>query len=157
MFGCRVMHSAYVMSVIWIAKWETVPSDMCAQRRLKSACAPALSDLSLRCPYEETLQPWPFKMCAVKIQISMRIRACWSESSLGAHVRMTFFLPSRLISLALICHIIFASTILCQYQIQNKTWNCTPVCNVKEIWSALGWTTQIVSTSCEDLNYPAYV
>ena len=31
---------------------------MCAGRRLKSDCAKAQSDLSLRCPHEETLYPW---------------------------------------------------------------------------------------------------
>ena len=40
-------------SIIWVAMWEIVPSDMCAQRRLRSACAFAQSDQSLRCPHEE--------------------------------------------------------------------------------------------------------
>ena len=31
---------------------------MYAQRRLKSACASAQSDQSLRCPHEETLNSW---------------------------------------------------------------------------------------------------
>ena len=35
---------------------ENVPSDMCAQRRLRSACATAQADQSLRCPLKETLQ-----------------------------------------------------------------------------------------------------
>ena len=35
--------------------WENRPSDMCAQRRLKSACASAQSDQSLRYPHEDTL------------------------------------------------------------------------------------------------------
>ena len=30
---------------------------VCAQRRLRSACASAQSDQSLRCPHEETLGP----------------------------------------------------------------------------------------------------
>ena len=38
--------------------------------------------ISLRCPYEDTLHPWLFKMRPVKILVSG-----WSESSLGAHVR----------------------------------------------------------------------
>ena len=31
---------------------------MCGQRRLKSACASAQADLSLRCPHEELLHHW---------------------------------------------------------------------------------------------------
>ena len=38
----------------WIATWENVTSDMCAQRRLKSACASGCL-ISLRCPHEDTL------------------------------------------------------------------------------------------------------
>ena len=37
---------------------ENVLSDMCAQRRLISACACAQSDHSLRCPHEENLHHW---------------------------------------------------------------------------------------------------
>ena len=42
---------------ICAATWENVTSDMCAQRRLRSACAAAQSDQSLRCPLKETLHP----------------------------------------------------------------------------------------------------
>ena len=38
---------------------ENEPPDMCAQRRLKSACA---SYQVLRCPHEEILYPWISKM-----------------------------------------------------------------------------------------------
>ena len=65
--------------------WENRPSDMCAQRRLKSACASAQSDQSLRYPHEDTLYPWLSKMYPVKILIRLRECAVWSESSLGAH------------------------------------------------------------------------
>ena len=41
--------------------------DMCAQRRLRSACPSAQFDQSLRCPHEETLHPWLSKMRQVKI------------------------------------------------------------------------------------------
>ena len=41
---------------------ENIPSDMCTQRRLKSACASAQSDQSLCSPLEETLHPWQAKM-----------------------------------------------------------------------------------------------
>ena len=44
------------------ARRENVPPDMCAQRRLKSACTSAQSDQSLRCPYEITSYPWLSKM-----------------------------------------------------------------------------------------------
>ena len=42
----------------WSAAWENVPSDMCAQRRLRLACAFAQSDQNLRSAHEETLHPW---------------------------------------------------------------------------------------------------
>ena len=38
---------------IRVATWENVPSDLCAQRKLKSACASVQSDQSFRCPHEE--------------------------------------------------------------------------------------------------------
>ena len=40
----------------------------------------------LRCPHEETLQPWILKMHPLKILIRVGVRAGWSESSLGAPV-----------------------------------------------------------------------
>ena len=60
---------------------------MCAQRRLRSACASAQSDQSLRCAQEETLHLWVFKMRPLKILIRLRECAGWSESSMGARVR----------------------------------------------------------------------
>ena len=53
---------------------ENVPSDMCAQRRLRIACAFAQSDQSLRWAHEETLHTWLSKMRSVKILI--RLREC---------------------------------------------------------------------------------
>ena len=76
---------------IRIATWKNVPSEMCAQWRLRSACASAQSAQSLRCQHIETLHPWLSKMRPVKIQISLRESAGWSESSLGAHVRRDVF------------------------------------------------------------------
>ena len=38
---------------MWIATSENVPSHVYVQRRLKSACASAQCDQSLRCPHEE--------------------------------------------------------------------------------------------------------
>ena len=52
------------LTCVWIIKknkynlsatWENIPADMCAKRRLKSACASAQFDQSLRCPREGTL------------------------------------------------------------------------------------------------------
>ena len=40
------------------ATLENVPFHMCAQRGLKTACASAQSDQSLRCEHEEILHPW---------------------------------------------------------------------------------------------------
>ena len=44
---------------------------MCAQRRLKSTCASAQSDFSLRGPHKETLHPWLFRMRPVNIFIGL--------------------------------------------------------------------------------------
>ena len=73
--------------VIWAATWEKVPSYMWAQRRLKSACASAQSDQSLRCPHEETLHPYLSKMRSVKILIRLCKCADRSESSVSEHAR----------------------------------------------------------------------
>ena len=64
--------------------WENVPSDMCAQRRLRSACAFAQSDQSLRCSHEETSLFWLSKMRRVTILIRQCECAGLCEFSLGA-------------------------------------------------------------------------
>ena len=51
-----------------------IPTDMCAKRRLKSACASTQSAQSLCCEHEETLHPWLSKMRPVKNLIRMRMR-----------------------------------------------------------------------------------
>ena len=66
---------------------KNIPSEMCAQRRLKSVCASAQTDLSLRCALEETLHPWLSKRCPMKILIRMHNCAGLPESLLDAHVR----------------------------------------------------------------------
>ena len=71
--------------------WTEVPSNMWAKQRLKSECAFAQSDQSLRCLHEETLHPCPSKMRSVKILIRLCECAGWSESSLGAQVRRYVF------------------------------------------------------------------
>ena len=70
---------------------ENVLSCMYAHRRLKSACASALTDQRYRCPHEHFLRPWSSKMRPMKILIRLRECAVWSESSLGAHVRRYVF------------------------------------------------------------------
>ena len=47
----------YLSPTSWAATGESVPSEMCAQRRLMSAYASAQSDQILRCPHEQTLHP----------------------------------------------------------------------------------------------------
>ena len=60
-------------------KWQ------CAQRILRSAWASAQSDLSLRCPHEESLGPQlPIERIA-KTLIGLGGCPGWSESWLGAH------------------------------------------------------------------------
>ena len=78
---------------IWDAMRENIPSDMFIQRRLKSACASAQSEEGLRLPHE---YPWHPKMRPVKILISLRECAGWSESSLGSKIRRCIFWHSRL-------------------------------------------------------------
>ena len=71
---------------IWTATGENAPSEACSQQILKSFCASAQSDQSLRWPYEESLHPWLSKVRPVRILIRLRECAGWSESSPGAHV-----------------------------------------------------------------------
>ena len=67
----------------WAAAWQNQQNGHCAQRRHRSACASAQSDLSLRCPHEETLGPQlPTDRTAKTL---IRLGGCpgWSESLLG--------------------------------------------------------------------------
>ena len=77
--------------IIWGATWDNVPSDMCDQRRLKSACASVYTYQSFRCPHEEILRPRLSKMRLGKILIRLCECAGWSESLLGADVRRYVF------------------------------------------------------------------
>ena len=52
---------------------------MCGQRRHKSACASAQSDLSLHCLHEETLHPWLSKIPSKDSDQTL--------NTLGTHVR----------------------------------------------------------------------
>ena len=80
-----------VLTALWTVFWENVPSDMCAKRRLKSACTTAQSDRSPRRPHEETSHPMLSKMRPVKILIRLHEFGSWSESSLCAYVRRYIF------------------------------------------------------------------
>ena len=71
---------------IWAATYEKI-----SQRRLKSVCTSTHSHQSLRCPHDETLYPWLFKMWPVKIPIRLCVCTGWSESSLDAHVQRYVF------------------------------------------------------------------
>ena len=71
---------------IWAASWQNQQNGLCAQRRLRSALASALSDQSLRCPYEETLGPQlPTERTAKTL---IRLSGCpgWSEPYAGRSV-----------------------------------------------------------------------
>ena len=60
------------IKTIWSVVWENRPLDICAQRRLRSACASAQADQSLRCPLEETSDPFLSKE---------RQRRLWADSA----------------------------------------------------------------------------
>ena len=67
----------------WATAWQNKQNDLCAQRRLRSACASAQSDQSQPCPPEATLGPkLPIERTAKTL---IRLGGCpgWSESSLG--------------------------------------------------------------------------
>ena len=73
---------AYFTDTCWMSRdvtWENVPSDMCAQIILRSACAYAQADLSLRCPLEESLDPCPSKERPAKTDQT----ACKSEDTIS--------------------------------------------------------------------------
>ena len=57
-FICMKSHNAKKKK----KKKKSVHSDMCAQRRLQSACASPQSDQSLRCLHDETLHSWLSKI-----------------------------------------------------------------------------------------------
>ena len=87
----RVINTRPVTSVYAInntaVKAENVPSGLCAKRRLKSACASGQSNQSSLSAWR-TLHSWLSKKRPVTILIRLRECAGWSESSLGAPVRL---------------------------------------------------------------------
>ena len=70
----------------WAATWQNKQSDLCAQRRLRSAWASVQSDQSLRCTHEVTLGPQLPIECTAKTLIRMDGCQGWSETSLGAQI-----------------------------------------------------------------------
>ena len=58
----------------WTVTWENEPSDICAQRRLRSACASIQTYQSLHYPHEVILHHLLSEMRTVKILI--RLREC---------------------------------------------------------------------------------
>ena len=55
-FHLRVfIYLIYLFFFYWVAPYETVSSDICGQRRPRSACASAQSDQGLHCPLTESL------------------------------------------------------------------------------------------------------
>ena len=55
-----------VAEMSWAASWQNQQNGMCAQWRLRLACASAQSDRSLRCPHEESSGPWLPIECTAK-------------------------------------------------------------------------------------------
>ena len=65
--------------------WDNVPFNICAQRRLRSACAFAQADLSLRCALW-TAKDTKFLHAERLYDDLTAMCTFWSESSLNAHV-----------------------------------------------------------------------
>ena len=103
-------------TLIWAPTWENVPSYMCAQRRLKSACASAQSDLSLPYPHGQILHLCLSKMCQMKSLIRLFECAGWSESSVGA------FVNARFLILRLICELYGRRTVPRGIRNQRRPW-----------------------------------
>ena len=89
--GLKVIYVYFRDVINWACTWENVPSDMCSQRKHKSACASSQYDQSHRYPHEEAVHPWLSKIRHVKILIRLRECAVWSESSKGVHDRSYVF------------------------------------------------------------------
>ena len=69
----------------WDASWQNQHTDMCAQRRLRSAWASAQSDQSLRFALNGQLKTQAFFMRTAKTLIRLGGCTSWAESSMGAH------------------------------------------------------------------------
>ena len=90
----RCVFNEYLQLVLWrnkqnypliITKYPPYQFHFtCAQRRLRSACASAQSEQSLRCPLIEQLRSQGFFIRTAKTLIRMGGCPAWFESSLGA-------------------------------------------------------------------------
>ena len=56
----------------WFSAWQNQQNDLCAHQGLRSAWASTQSDLSLRCPHEETLSAYLSIEHTAKTQIRLR-------------------------------------------------------------------------------------
>ena len=61
--GIFWVHRHNLSKYNWAVMWENVPSDMCAKLRLRSTCASAQSDQSLRYPHVETFRIIGYPKC----------------------------------------------------------------------------------------------
>ena len=73
------------VSAIWTTMLENVPSDRCAQRRFRSACAFAQSDQNLHWAHFGKPRMQSFFMRSAKTLIRLCIRAVWFECTLSTH------------------------------------------------------------------------
>ena len=56
--GMKLNRSTTILqNHIWATSWQNQQTDLCTQRRLRSAWASAQSDQSLRCPPEGSYRP----------------------------------------------------------------------------------------------------
>ena len=83
--------NAYMHKPYQIATSENVRSDMCAQRRLRSACVFAQPDQNIHWTHFGQPGVQSFFLRTTKTLIRLRGWAGWLESSLGAHVRRGVF------------------------------------------------------------------
>ena len=91
---------------IWAAMLENVPSEMCTQRRFRSACAFAQSDLNLHWEYFGQQGMQRFFMRRTKTLIRLRRCAAWFESrrehiSEGTFFTLQVIYEKRILMLAL--------------------------------------------------------
>ena len=84
-------YRTYGIFSFWAATSGNVPSDLCARRWFRSACAFAYSDQSLDWAHFRWPRMRSFFMRTTKTLIRLRGCAVWLESLLGAHARRYIF------------------------------------------------------------------
>ena len=106
-------------SIIGAETWGNVPSDMCAQWRLKSAWASTQSDQSIHSLHEETLHPWLSEMCQANAQADLNLRwAQMLEGSFSDVVVHCIFLGKNVYNLLYLKQCMYTKTLH-----QAMTWN----------------------------------